>query len=139
VRIRSLNSTSLMAALVAVSTLPGCSGGDSTGPGPSLVGTWNATSFSALGVEFIAQGMGLSITFTVGGAYTLTITNDLIGACDPDANCSQSGTYTATASQVTIDPETADAVTFAYTIQGETLTLAGSVDGVPVAIVLRRQ
>ncbi len=128
----------LFTALAVAPITTGCSG-ESAGPGPTLVGTWDATSFSVFGEDLIAQGMGLRIIFTNGGAYTLTVTNDLLGACEPDPNCSQTGTYSASISQVTIDPGTPDAVTFNYSIQGSTLTLAGNVDGIPVTIVLQGQ
>lgn len=132
----------LYLALVSAAPLPllgGCSSDDNgTGPGSALVATWNATSFSALGQNFIALGMTLRITFASGGTYSINIAGDLIGACDQGTSCVNTGSYSATATQVTLDPGTADAVTFNYTIQGQTLTLTGSIDGNQATITLTR-
>lgn len=118
----------LCAVAVLLSPLPACSS-DSTAPGAALVATWNATSFVALGQDAIAQGMTLTITFTAAGTYTLSVTGDVIGACSPDPDCSTTGTYAATNTQVTLDGGTPDEVTLTYAIQGTTLTVTGDIDG----------
>jgi hypothetical protein len=120
----------LLGALAA-----GCSSDDDgTEPTSQLVGTWNAISFQGLGQDFVAQGMTFRLTLTSSGTYTLVITNDLIGSCDPGPDCSQTGTYSATATQFTLDPGTIDSVTFSYAIQGNTMTFTGSIDGNAVSI-----
>jgi hypothetical protein len=132
--------SSLLAPLCAValtSVVPGCSD-DGTGPTSPLVGTWNATSFTALGQNLIAQGMTLTLTLTAAGTYTLVVTGDVVDICDPGPNCTLTGTYTSTATTITTDPGTADAQTFAYTIQGTTLTFTGSLSGVPATIIFTK-
>jgi len=125
----------LLAPLCALALTPivsGCS--DDTGPSSPLFATWNATSFTALGDDFIADGMTLRVTLSATGTYTLVVTGDLVGSCDPGPNCTETGNYTYTATNITIDPGLADEVTFAYTIQGTTLTFTGSIGGNPVTI-----
>jgi hypothetical protein len=144
----SARGLSRLAASLAVLSLTvfstACSDDDDDGTGPvddpeaALVGTWNATSFVGLGQDFVAQGMGVTLTLTSSNTYTLAVANDLIGACDPDPNCSETGTYSATATQFTFDPGTVDSETFNYTIQGPTLTLTGSIDGTPVTIAFTK-
>jgi hypothetical protein len=128
------------ALVLLLPALVSCSSDDDdpAGPGDPILGTWNATSFQAGTDDFIAQGMDLSIALSADDTYTLTVANDLIGACEPDLSCSQTGSYAATSTQLTIDPGTADAVSFSYAIQGNTMTLTGSIDGIPVTIVLTR-
>jgi hypothetical protein len=118
----------------------GCDDSPSSSGGATLVGTWNATSFNGLGMDFIDEGMSLTIVFGSTGNYSLQIQNDLIGACEAEEelDCTQVGTYTSTSTQFTIDPTTSDATTFTYVIAGSTLTLTGDIDGTPVIIVFQR-
>jgi hypothetical protein len=138
--LRELRRAASGALVVLVPVLVSCSSDDDEPAGPSdpLVGTWNATSFVAGTDDVIALGMDLSIALSAAGTYTLTVTNDLIEACDGAANCTQTGSYTATSTQLTMDPGTVDTITFGYTIQGTTLTLSGNIDGTPVTVVLTR-
>lgn len=123
--------------LLAATSLAGCSSDDNgTEPIPALVATWDATSFNALGQDFVDQGMTFRLTLTASGTYTIEITGDLIDMCDGADSCSAVGTYSATTTQVTFDPLTAEAVTLSYTIQGATLTFTGNISGVPASIVL---
>jgi hypothetical protein len=134
-------ATAFTATTIAASITACGSDGDGnvgTGPNNALYDSWNATSFQALGTDFIADGMTLVITFNVAGTYTLDITNDLIGACDPDPDCTTGGDFTGSASQITLDPGSPDEVTFNYSIVGTTLTLTGSIEGNPVTITLER-
>lgn len=131
---------SLLAPLCAValtSIVAGCSD-DGTGPTSPLVGTWNATSFTAFGQNLIAQGMTLTLTLTAAGTYSLVVTGDVVGICDPGPNCTQTGAYRSTATTITTDPGTAGEQTFAYTIQGTTLTFTGSLSGVPATITFTK-
>lgn len=102
----------------------------------TLVGTWEATSFNALGTDLIEDGMSLTATFTAGGTYTFDVTNDQVGACPGDGgeDCVNPGPYTATDTQVTIDAGEEDAVTFAYSITGNSMTWTGNIDGFPVVV-----
>lgn len=120
-----------LAAFAALG-LAGCSS-NSTSPEDRLAHTWEATSFIALSQDFVLEGMELSITFSSSGTYTLTVANDLIGACDQGLTCTQTGTYAATSSQITLDPGDVESETvFDYTLSGSTLVLTGEIDGNPV-------
>lgn len=113
---------------------------DSTGPDDAtLVGVWSATSISALGTDFVANGMVLTVTLDDSGTYTFEVENDLIGVCDPDPDCSEDGTYTSTDTQITLDPGTEDEVTFNYTITGSTMTWGGSLGGVQANLTFTKQ
>jgi len=103
---------------------------------PAVVGTWNATSFDAGGTELIALGMSLSFTFSNTGAYTITITNDQGGLCDTVTDCVDTGNYTATATQIILDPGTIDEEILNYSISGTTMTINATIEGTPVVVVL---
>jgi hypothetical protein len=116
-----------------------CSGDESTGPDSDpLVGTWQVTSFQTLGVDAIDLGMSMQVTLTSAKTYTLVITDDAFGACDAGTSCTETGSYSSTSTQITLDPGP-DEVTFNYSIQGNTMTFTGNIDGDPVTVVLQRQ
>ncbi len=125
-----------MAVLLSV-VLTACSddsNGPAPGPGSALRASWNVTSFATAAEDFITQGMGLVITFKSDGTYALTVTDDLIGICNPGPDCLEGGDYTATTTTVTLDPGTVDEVVFDYTIAGTTLTMNGDIGGTLVTI-----
>ena len=141
---RSFRITSRLFA-VSLLLLPAtaCSDDDETGPNDSLEGTWDVQSFTGGGQDFIALGMQMSIeldaTSSTGGTFELTIVNDGIDACDPGPNCNQTGNWTATSSSITINSGTVDATTFAYVRTGDQMTWTGTIDLIPVTVVLERQ
>lgn len=138
-RVSLARIAALPLALVAA-TLIACSDDELLAPNTaSLVATWNATSFSALGSDFIDDGMDLHVTLTSGGSYTFTVTNDLVGICDTEPDCTSSGSYTSTASQISLDAGTEDAITFNYSIQGSTMTWSGNIDSTPATITWAKQ
>lgn len=102
----------------------------------TIVGSWQATSFAGLGTDLIADGMTLSATLSASNTYTFDVTGDLAGICgDEGPDCSsETRSYTATDTEVTLDPGDEDEVTFAYDIQGTIMTWTGSIDGTPVVI-----
>jgi hypothetical protein len=122
-------------ALVLLAALSAC--GDDTDPvgvAGDLVGTWEVTSFQAIGLpDLIGAGMGLTITLTED-EYTFTVTNDQAGICEGLTDCVDAGSYSATSTQITLDPGTPDAITFNYTIQGSSMTWTGTIGGFPVTI-----
>jgi hypothetical protein len=126
--------------VLTLAFLPACSDDDPVSPeAEPLVGTWQVTSFQALSQDFIASGMTMSIVLADDGDYTLTVTNDLIGTCEGAlTNCTQSGNYTATSTQLTIDPGTGDAVTFTYSLSGSTMTWTATIDGNPATLTLTK-
>lgn len=136
---RSLAVLSRLTAAVALAPIAVACGDDDGTPEDPLVGTWRASSFTAQGTNFIAGGMALTVALNNTGTYTITITNDLIGACEPGPNCTQNGNYTSTSTTVTLDPGTVDVITFTYTIQGTTMTWTGSIDNIPATVVFARQ
>ncbi len=116
-----------------------CSDSGTTGPAEErLVGTWDVTSFQVLGVDVIGQGMTMQLTFTAGKTYTIVITDDVIDACEAATECTETGSYSSTSTRITMDPGTADEVTFDYSINGTTMTFTGDIDDIPVTLVLRR-
>ena len=128
-----------LAQLGATALIAGCSDDDDgTGPNSPLVGTWNATSITALGNDLVALGMDVTLTLTEAGDYTLDITGDLIAFCAPETSCTQTGAYTNTETQITLDPGTAEEVILSYLIQGTTLTFTGTISGTPVAFTFTR-
>lgn len=135
-----IRALALAFVFVLVPVLSSC-GDDSTEPeDTTLVGTWEAQSFTALGTDFIADGMGLTVTLEDGGMYTFEVSNDQIGICsDQSLDCSEGGQYMYTDTELTIDPGTPDEVTFGYTIQGSTMTWNGSIDSVPATVVFTKQ
>lgn len=134
---RSAAAAALAALLTAVAA---CSDDDPTGTEASIVGTWQAASFEALGTDFVAAGMELELTLTDAGTYMIDVTNDLIGVCpDEEPDCVQQGAYTSTDTQVTIDPGLEDEVTFTYTVTGTTLTLNGAINETPVTATFMRE
>jgi hypothetical protein len=138
----------LLAAATLLALTVGCSSDDDpAGPNDqegTIVGTWNATSFAALGSDFIAGGMTLMGTFTAANTYSFDVTGDQVGVCGDSgvSDCTSSGPYSSTATQVTIDAGEEDEVTFAYTIQGSGagtgMTWTGTIGGFPVTVVWGR-
>ena len=117
-------------------------GDDSTEPeDTTLLGTWNVTSFMVQDMNPIAQGMSLTVTLSgtaTTGSYAIEVENDLLEICEQGPNCTDSGPYAATATQITLDPNDDDPAVFSYTIQGSNMTWVGTIDSVPVTITLRK-
>ena len=119
--------------------IAGCS--DETGPevNPAVVGTWNATSFVVTGAgDLITQGMTMAFAFAGNGTYTFTITNDQGGLCDGAADCSDSGSYTASDTQIVLDPED-DPQVLAYSISGATMTVNADIDATAVTLAMDKE
>jgi polyisoprenoid-binding protein YceI len=131
-----------VAAITATTALglgiSACGSDSGSGPSNALIASWNATSFTAQGTDFIAAGMGLVLTFQAAGTYQIDVTNDQIGACSSGTDCTTTGPFSRNGAQVTLDPGTADAVTFTWSIQGTTLTMTGDINGVPATIILEK-
>ena len=127
-------------ALAALFSMPAaCSDSGTTGPNESqLVGTWDVTSFQALGVDLIQQGMTMELTLTAARTYTVVITDDFFDTCEGATSCTETGSYSSTATRITMDPGTEDEATFNYSINGSTMTFTADVDGIPVIMILRR-
>jgi hypothetical protein len=101
----------------------------------TIVGSWQATSFTALGTDFIAGGMTLAVTLSESNTYTFTVTGDEVGICgDEGPDCMDSGPYAATETQVTIDAGLEDEVTFSYSIVGSNMSWSGAIDGIPAMV-----
>ena len=137
---RAARLGTLLAMAVLLPIASACSSDDDpTAPGADpLVGTWQVTSFQALGSDLIAQGMTLTITLSAAKTYTIVVTDDLLGTCDQGTTCTETGSYSSTSTQITIDPGLEDEVTFNYSIQGNSMTFTGSIDGNPVTVVLQK-
>jgi hypothetical protein len=117
----------------------GCSDNDPAAPAATIVGTWQASSFEALGTDFIEDGMTLRATFQSSNTYSFVVTGDMVGICpEEETECTDAGNYSATATQVTIDPGLEDEVTFTYALQGNTMTWTGSIEENPASLTFTR-
>lgn len=114
---------------VVASALLGC-GGDATGPNSeSVVGTWRATKLEAVSVanpsikeELVSQGFVLTIAFSAGNTFAAT--SQWPGLSAEGFN----GAYSETGSRLTMtqtDPPPTLAVSFARSVNGNTLVLSG--------------
>lgn len=135
----------LALAVVLSMSIAGCDD-DATGPengGTTVVGTWIVTSFQAFGTDGIVEGMSMSATFSQVGTFILIVNDDMLGLCDGEGaiNCNIGGGYSTTATQLTleVDDEEGDDVVFAYAIQGTTMTWTGTIDSIPITVILQRQ
>jgi len=130
---------SILALVASLATVAAACNDDSTSPDEkTVVGTWEVTSFVALGMDFIAEGMSITVTITEAGSITFSVENDQAGICDPGPDCTDSGTYSADESTITLDPGTEDEETFAYTIQNRTMVWTGEIDGNAASISMSR-
>ena len=117
-----------------------CSGKESTGPDSNpLVGTWEVTSVVGRNVEWVDTGLSMTLTLTAADTYILIITDDVFETCLPAESCTQTGTYSATATQITLDPGLRDGGAFNYAINGTTMTFNGEIGAVPVTMVWQRK
>jgi hypothetical protein len=139
--LRNVRRLAWAGLFLAAPLAAGCGGSDGpTDPDVSLVGTWNVTHLAALGTNFISLGMAVSVVFNSNDTYSFSITGDLVGICEePATSCTQTGTWSSTSSQLTLDPSDADPVTFSYSITGSTMTWAGALAGVPATVTLVKQ
>ena len=134
-RTRALLTSLCAAALVSVAA--SCDDDDDdTDPTPSspLVGTWDATSLTTPTGDAIGNGMSLTAVVGSTGNISLNVVGDQLGLCNPGPDCSVTGTWTSTASTITITSGT-DVTTLNWTMAGETMTWTGTVEGVATTIV----
>lgn len=136
---RALLLAGLCVSATVAPAISGC-GSDEGGTGPSspLHASWNATSFVGQNTDLIANGMTVVMTLAPAGTYTFEFTNDLIGACTPGPDCTETGAYSYTSTLLTIDPGTPDETVFSYSIMGTTLTLTGTIEAIPVTITFEK-
>jgi hypothetical protein len=135
--LRSLRRSVLIVFAALVPVVIACD--SATEPPPGLVGTWNATSLVVGGVDLMDDGMTLRFTFSANGEYSYTVANDFLDFCDPGPNCSDSGDFTATSSQITFDPGEDFEETFSYTVTGSTLSISAVIDGFNFAFTFEKQ
>ncbi len=113
--------------------------GGPSGAGAAVIGNWNVTTFTVNSVDIIAAGMSMIFTFENTGDYTFTVTNDQSGSvCDTGLDCFEQGDFTATATQITLDPGTTDATVLNYSISGNTMTITATIDGTLFTLTLDR-
>ena len=108
-------------------------------PSTTIVGTWNATHITAQGTNLVQLGMGATATFNSPNTYSFSITGDLAGICAPATSCTQTGTWAATATQLTLTPSVGDPLSFSYSIIGSTMTWTGTLAGIAATVTLVKQ
>jgi len=148
---RNTRHAGIFFLVAAFALLPSACGDDSTEPedDPTITGTWTITSFQAMGTDFIAQGLGVTVTIAgseTSGTIQFSFQNDLaMTFCEEEQTTScidGPNPFQATASQITLDPgDPEDELTLNYAITGggDTMTWTGIIDGIPATIVLSRQ
>ena len=115
--------------LVVSVAVAACGGGgnSTTGPSPTLAGTWNATraefvsaSNSSLRMEVVALGTAIVVTLTTAGTYTIRTT------APGTAPETETGTWTASTDVLTLRAtgQTGESQ-FSMTLSGNTLVLSG--------------
>lgn len=106
----------------------------------TIFGIWDATSFNALGTDFIDTGLTVVLNLTGSGQITIDFAGDLLSTfCDTGTTCTQSGDYVATETTITVAPGTEDELTFNYTLSGDTMTWTGLIDNISATIVFSRR
>jgi len=132
-------SWKLMPMAVLFSLAAACSDDDATGPdADTLVGAWNVTSLQAFGVDVIDLGTTMVVTLTDNDNYSIVITGDILEMCATAVGCTQTGSYSATSTQITLDPGLATEIIFDYSLSGTTMTATGNVNGTPINMILRK-
>ena len=128
----------LLAMAVMLPLTIACSDNDPTSPeANAIAGRWQVTSYQVLGMEVIQEGLSIAVTFATAGTYTVDIHDETLGSCET-ANCRETGTYSATSTRITLDPESEETSTFSYSIEGNIMTLTGINDDVGVILRLQR-
>jgi hypothetical protein len=121
-----------MVALSACSDNGTGSGGDDVED--EVQGIWVATSFAIGETDYVPQGMAIVGTLTAT-TYSLGIINDVAGICDGGgANCTLEDNYSVTSTAITLDPGGEDEVVFTLSLQGNTMTWSGVIDGETLTI-----
>lgn len=139
----------LALALVSVTLLAtvGC-GGDSsspTAPPPPptspILGQWASTSFVVDGVDQVPNGFDLALDLFADARYDLFAQNDDLGIiCEGGATtCSPFGEFTLSGDQITFDPGEPEELTLSYAVNGDQLTLSGTIDGTSVTATFARR
>jgi hypothetical protein len=128
----------VLAVAVLLPLAAACSDDDPTSPAAdALIGRWQITSFQVAGFELMEEGMSMEITFAAAGTYTAISSDDGSGDCGA-ASCTETGTYVATSTEITMDAGSEDEVVFRYSIVGNTMTFTGNIEGSAVTMVMRR-
>jgi len=130
---RFRNFAVLALTLSVTPLLLGCGEDDPpTGGGGTsdFVGSWVANGFVVDGTDIVAGGMTISFTFTET-TYSFNVTGDTDEFfCDAgDTACGDNGDLGSTATTLTFDPGTPDATTLSYAVNGDVLTVSGTIDG----------
>ena len=89
----------------------------------------------------VADGMTFDLTLAASGTYTIEVGNDQVGVCQEagTTDCSETGPFTYTESQVTLDSGEADSVTFNYDVSASSMTWVGAISSVPVTVTFDRR
>ena len=109
----------LILAVAAIMSLVSCTKED------QLIGTWELTTVQAEGITVDAKtyGLDITITFTAGGVVTMT-----------QDGYTAEGTYAVAGNTLILDDES-----FAFTLEGKTLTLTVTEDGETLAMIFTKK
>lgn len=140
---RITRATTLVVLLGSLATATACNDEITLGddePVRALVASWDATSFTAGGTEFVATGLTFRLVLAGDNRYSMVVKSDLdANICEPGMTaCTINGPYTSTATTITLDAGTGDATTLNYTIAADVMTWTGTIDGVTTTIVYSR-
>ena len=72
------------------------------------------------------------------GGQSFTVANDQGGLCDVGTSCTETGSYTASDTQIILDPNE-DPQTLNYLISGSTVTVNADMEGTPITLVMDKE
>jgi len=132
----------VIAGLCVAALLPlvaACGDDDIQGNVPSspVVGTWIARSLETPNGDAIEEGMSMIATVGDAGTISFNIYGDQLGICNPGPDCNLTGTWTSTDNTLTIDSNNQN-TTVSYSIEGDSMTWIGTLDGQQVEISFNR-
>ena len=119
----------------------GGNGGSGGGSGSQeLEGRWAITELNFNGTDVIAIGSIMEIEFTetgraTTGVFEISVTNDHLGWCDGDPDCTPSGAYEESSGGILVFfPQTEDEIVWNYEINSNSLSMEAGQDGVTLVM-----
>lgn len=107
----------------------------------AFIGSWITTSVIVDGEELVSPESPFYVNVGLwdDASYSLIVRGDESGLfCDGSASCNEDGDYSYSGSTITFDPGTEDALSVQYSVDGDVLSLSGSIDGTTFSALLER-